>query len=103
MPRLIANGVNRRVTIFLTRSGEDFFGQANCQNTQNNLDKMDKIETALRQAWHDLQAADFSLLQALEDYTGEGDFSARQSVADTISKLTQISVNLDRLKTQLKR
>lgn len=62
---------------------------------------MDEIETALRQAWHDLQEADFSLLQALDDYTGDGNFSPRQSISDTIKKLTKISVHLDRLKTKI--
>lgn len=63
---------------------------------------MDEIETALRQAWHDLHEADFSLLQALDDYTGDGNFSPRQNISDTIKKLTLISLHLDRLKTQIK-
>lgn len=63
---------------------------------------MDQIETALRQAWHDLQEADFQLLQALSDHLGEGDFSPKKSVRKALQKLTHISINLDRLKTQLK-
>jgi hypothetical protein len=63
---------------------------------------MDPAEKTLRQAWHDLQEADHSLLQALDDLTGEGGFSPRESIRRAINQLTKISVKLDALKTQLK-
>lgn len=63
---------------------------------------MDPIETSLRQAWHDLQEVDFLVLQAISEHTGEEGFSPRQTLSDTIKKLTLISVALDHLKTQIK-
>ena len=63
---------------------------------------MDPLDTARRQAWHDLQEADFLVLQAISEHTGEESFSPRQTLSDAIKKLTQISINLDRLKTQIK-
>lgn len=63
---------------------------------------MDPAEKTLRQAWHDLQEADHLILQALSELDPESQFSPRQTIADTIQKMTRISVKLDRLKTQLK-